>query len=332
MSHLFFVTIFSMVIVLFQGCASNERIVPNSTGKSSEILVVADKNLWNGQIGEEIRLLFGQDIEGLPQPEPMYSLINIVESEFSTIFQSHRNLFIISIKPEVSRPFIETKRDLWARPQRVIKINASSDTAALRLFNEHKLAFLMMFEQVERERIQRAYRSIADVSIHKQLVKNFGISMVVPQGYYVAKKTPDFMWLRRETLEFSQGILIYSYNYTDTSSFNMGYLIAMRDIMTEIHVPGTFDGTYMTVSRDYILPVTKKVDLNHRFAVETRGLWEVKSDYMGGPFISYTFVDEKNNKVFTLDGYVYAPKDNKRDFIRQMEAIFHTYKPYSEEH
>ncbi len=320
-----------LFIIVLKSCVSNERVIPNSSGKSSEILVVAEKNTWNGPVGEVIRSVFGQEIYGLPQPEPMYSLPNIAESDFSTIFQSHRNLFIVSIKPEYNKPFIETKRDLWAKPQRIIKINAAYDSAALRLFNENKQAFISMFDQMERERIQKAYAGVTDVSILRQLVETFNISLVVPQGYYVAKKTGDFMWLRRETLDFSQGILIYNYNYTDTSSFSLGYIIAMRDIMTEIHVPGTFNGTFMTVSRNYILPEIKKIDFNGQFAVETRGLWEVKNDFMGGPFISYTFVDQNKTKILTLDGYVYAPKDQKRDLVRQMEAIFYSYKPYSGE-
>ncbi len=312
----------------FQACNSKQRIVPASTGKTGEMLIVAEKGLWNGPLGESVREYFGQDIVGLPQSEPMYTLPQIGEGEFGTIFQSHRNLFIISIKPEFTKPFIETKRDLWSKPQRVIKINASSDTAALRLFEENKRAFLLLYDQMERERIQAAYRAVSDQSVHKQLVEKFNISMTVPQGYYVAKKTEDFMWLRRETLEFSQGILIYTYPYKDTLSFKSGRIIAMRDIMTQLYVPGTLDGTFMTVSKNYVPPVTQPVTLNGQFAIETRGLWEVQGDFMGGPFISYTMVDQTGHKILTLDGYVYAPKDLKRDLVRQMEAILYTCRPY----
>lgn len=164
-----------LFIIVLKSCVSNERVIPNSSGKSSEILVVAEKNTWNGPVGEVIRSVFGQEIYGLPQPEPMYSLPNIAESDFSTIFQSHRNLFIVSIKPEYNKPFIETKRDLWAKPQRIIKINAAYDSAALRLFNENKQAFISMFDQMERERIQKAYAGVTDVSILRQLVETFNI-------------------------------------------------------------------------------------------------------------------------------------------------------------
>ena len=79
------------------------------------------------------------------------------------------------------------------------------------------------------------------------------------------------------------------------------------------------------ISRGFIEPqFTRKDDFVTGFAVETRGLWMVQNDFMGGPFISYTFVDPTLERVITIDGYVYNPSDLKRNFIRQMEAIFHS--------
>lgn len=294
------------------------------------MLVVANPSIWEGATGEAIRELFGRDMQGLPQPEPIYSLTNIAEYDFSTIFRSHRNLLIISIKPEFATPFIETRRDFWARPQRVIKINASSDTASYRIFEENKEAFLKMFEQAERERIQLAYASTPDVALQNLIARNMGLSISIPQGYFVAKNIPGFIWLRRETIEFSQGILIYTEKYKDTAMFNPGYILSRRDLITQRYIPGTFTGTFMTTERGFIPPVSRQTQLNGRFAVEIRGLWEVEGDFMGGPFINYTFVDETSNRIITLDGYVYAPNERKRDLIRQLEAIIHTAEPYSE--
>lgn len=316
-----------VALLTMVACSSGERVIPNSTGKSSEMLIVVDRQQWNGEIGEAIRDFFGQDMFGLPQSEPLFNFYTIPEADFSSMFQPHRNIFMVSIKPEFTDPYIETKRDLWARPQRVIKINANSDTAFLRLFHEHKAAFLRLYEQAERERIQRAYGSVTDHSIRNQLLENFGFSLVVPSGFYVASKTSDFIWIRRETLDFSQAMLIYTYDYKDTADFNINQILGMRNIFTQRYIPGTFDGTYMTVAGDFIRPVSQRIDFNGQFAVETRGLWEVKNDFMGGPFINYSLVDASGSKIIALDAYVYAPKDRKRDLVRQLEAIIYTYEP-----
>ncbi|MBE0662333.1 MAG: DUF4837 family protein [Bacteroidales bacterium] len=316
-----------ITFLVLSSCNSEERIIANSTGKSSEMLVVIEKQHWNGAVGNEIKAFFGQDMEGLPQPEALFNFYTIPEADFSSIFQVHRNIFIASIRPEHTQPYIETKRDLWAKPQRVIKINAASDSAFLRLFHEHKNSFLKLYDQAERERIQKAYSSVTEHTIKNEMVENFGFSLTVPSGFYIAKKSQDFMWIRRETLEFSQALLIYTYDYKDTADFKQRPVLGTRDFFTKQHVPGTFEGTYMSVAGDFIVPVSQRIDFNGRFAVETRGLWEIKGDFMGGPFINYTLVNEAGNKIVALDAYVYAPNERKRDLVRQLEAIIYTYEP-----
>ena len=45
---------------------------------------------------------------------------------------------------------------------------------------------------------------------------------------------------------------------------------------------------------------------------------------MGGPFVSITKYDEKHGRIVTVDGYVYAGKKDKRNYMRQVEAIMST--------
>jgi hypothetical protein len=59
-------------------------------------------------------------------------------------------------------------------------------------------------------------------------------------------------------------------------------------------------------------------------------LWRVEGDFMGGPFVNITFVDEKTSRLVILDGFVYAPKYDKRDYLRQVEALMHSVKPWAE--
>ena len=45
---------------------------------------------------------------------------------------------------------------------------------------------------------------------------------------------------------------------------------------------------------------------------------------MGGPFVSLITKDEVNNRFVMIDGFVYAPKEDKRELLRQVEAILYT--------
>ena len=54
---------------------------------------------------------------------------------------------------------------------------------------------------------------------------------------------------------------------------------------------------------------------------ELRGLWRTENAFMGGPFLSYTVLDEKRNRVVTAEGFVFAPSLDKRNYVRELEAI-----------
>ncbi|NLI63696.1 MAG: DUF4837 family protein, partial [Bacteroidales bacterium] len=58
--------------------------------------------------------------------------------------------------------------------------------------------------------------------------------------------------------------------------------------------------------------------------MEVRGLWKVKGDFMGGPFVSHARVDEVNQRVIVAEVFVYAPDKLKRNLIRQIEASLYT--------
>jgi hypothetical protein len=77
----------------------------------------------------------------------------------------------------------------------------------------------------------------------------------------------------------------------------------------------------MTLELKEFEPETRKILFNKSYAIETRGLWKTESDFMGGPFINYTVVDTARNRIVAFDGYVYYPNKDKRNYIRQLEAI-----------
>ena len=316
-----------VISVLFNSCNIDTSGVRVSTGKTSEILVVIEKDEWNSNIGNAIRDFFGQDQEMLNQPEPKYTLPNITPATLndSKMFRSHRNLFIVDIKKDIDKPIMEIEKNFWAKPQLIIKITAPNESVWLEEFEKRKETFLAFYDKLERQRIINAFKKIENVSIRKEIMKDFNISMVVPKEFYIAIEKPGFMWIRKEAQSFSQGILIYYYDYTDTIAFNYNRIIEVRDSITKLYIPGSIDNSYMTTSKT-IMPQFAPINFNGNYAVETRGLWETEGDFMGGPFISITSVDEKRMRVVTTEGYVYFPNNKKRDKLKQMESILHTLK------
>jgi hypothetical protein len=166
-----------------------------------------------------------------------------------------------------------------------------------------------------------------DLQLSRTVSGKFNFSMTLPGSFYIANDSPEFMWIRHREIkskdELELGIMIYSRDYTDSTAFNPNQIISWRNLITREFLPGPSPGSFMKISTEYIPPVFTAVpDFGGGYAMETRGIWEVENDYMGGAFISYTFVHPGTQKLITLDGYVYNPNNDKKNYIRHLESIF----------
>jgi hypothetical protein len=302
-------------------CKSNETTKASSTGKPSEILIVAEDNLWASSLGDTIQNYFDTPRLGLPQPEPLYKVVQIKLDEFKRLFQTHRNVFVISIDSTIAEAKYETGYNVWAAPQRVIKITAPTIELLKQSFLEHQRDIYNLYENAEIERLQTLFSKSNNIKAMELIKKKFNLDMKIPADYYIAVDKDNFLWLRREANILSQGILIYSYAYTDTNAFNPLKILSVRNQFTRLYVPGPSDSSFMIVADAFVKPVSRTIQLKKELAIETRGLWEVEKDFMGGPFINYTMVDRRNNMVLALDGYVYAPNKDKADLLKQVQAV-----------
>ena len=94
----------------------------------------------------------------------------------------------------------------------------------------------------------------------------------------------------------------------------------MRDSIGEEFIPGRVQNSYMITEKEY-LPYTSYQSVNGFKAIETRGTWEVKGDFMGGPFINYIIKDTLNKSLLYVEGFVFSPSQRKRDNMIELEAV-----------
>ena len=103
--------------------------------------------------------------------------------------------------------------------------------------------------------------------------------------------------------------------------------INTRDSLNKEFVPGRVDGSYMITEEAY-LPYFDLDEANGFISKETRGTWEVKGDFMGGPFINYVIKDTINKRILYLEGFIFSPSQRKRDGIIELEAIIKSLKVF----
>ncbi len=325
--------IFTLLTIMAAGilaisctCSPKKALLPTISGKAGEIIIVIDKADWEGALGSEFRELLASDCPFLPQKEPLYNLVDITPSNFTNIFQVHRNIILVNIGNDVTEPGVVYRQDVWARPQCVIGINATDSETALQLIQENSRTILNTIEQAERDRIIANSIKYEERSIAPVVTAFAGGSPHFPTGYSIKKHTSDFIWIEYETTYVTQGFFIYKYPASGTADdFKIENIVAKRNEFLKENVPGMFENTYMVTS-DVTTPGLEYIKYKGREFAEARGYWEVHNDYMGGPFVSHSFYSRDGKEIIVLDGFVYAPRYDKRHYMREVESIMYSFE------
>ena len=311
-------------LIAFTSCKEKNKsaLLPNVTGKAGEVVLVIDNDLWNSEVGKEFRKKLIRDYPGLPQPEPLFDLIHIPYQAFTSIFKTHRNVIIVQISNEYSEPKIIIQKNLYAKPQIVINVIGPDISTIENLIAEKGELIVDRLLKMETSRYANNYIKYEEKEVGERIAQKFGINLKFPKGYKIDMDTTDFVWIANDSPTMAQAVLIYSFNLPEVD-LTTPYLVAKRNEFTKRFVAGPNTNSYMIVEQE-MEPFRREIEVNNLKITELRGLWRVEGDFMGGPFISFTFIN--HNKVIHIDGFVYAPQFKKRDYIRQLEAILNSVK------
>ena len=77
----------------------------------------------------------------------------------------------------------------------------------------------------------------------------------------------------------------------------------------------------MSIDTVNFKPQSRELTFKGGYAVEMRGLWRMENHFMGGPFVSLSVLDPDGDNIIHAFGYVFAPNFNKREYLREVEAM-----------
>lgn len=296
-------------------------ILRESIGKINKVMVVAKISDWTGDVGEEIRSSFGELMVGLPQSEPILSVSQVAPNGFSSMMKASRNILIIS---EGETENFSVKKNLYANPQTIVYVQAKDDAGIIKILKEHKKEIRRIFLDADIDFTQKIFQKEKVDENQYETVNNLGLSLIIPNKFKTVDDTGDFLWLRNHlksgiAKSGSNNILIYSVPLKDKTTVSDN-IISVRNRIGKKYIPGSKEGMYMITEKAYT-PFTFDATIDGKKAYETRGKWEVKDDFMAGPFLNYTVIDEKNNRLIIFEGFTYAPSVSKRAFLFELEAI-----------
>lgn len=306
----------------------DKTLLPSSSGKYGEVLIVVDTLYEKGLTGKAIEKIFFQEVVGLPQQEAQFRASTVSFKGFKSILKQSRNILKVNIKKNLKTD-VKILNNVWAKNQLMIQIDAPNDKDAARVLLKNKQTIRNYFNEEEVTRLKSYFKKNNQKVLVDELKEDFGLSLLLPEGFVKMQKKEGGVWYKLEKKvgqhQIIQGVSIYSEPYDSDSVFTAKYFINKRNRFCADYIQGARDSSYMTVYEEFE-PSTKEINLNGLYTMEYRGLWNMKNDFMGGPYLHYTFVDELNSRVIHLDGFVFAPKFNKREYLRELEAILTSVK------
>lgn len=305
-----------------EGDSKKQRFLSDSSGNINNISVVVDNILWEDNVGEAIRNVLAAPLEGLPQDEPIFSISQMPTQVFSGFTTKNRTVLKIEKGKPASTTFY---KDVYAKPQSVIVVSGQTNAEIIDQLNTNAGKIVLTFKNSEiKEKQKMIALSLFD---DKPLKEVLGISLKFPSVYRIAKTEDNFFWIRKDIKTGTMDFLVYQ---APISAIRKGDsavtdIVRLRDSIGMKHIEGRLEGSYMATESAYA-PYIFETLIDNKPTFETKGIWDLKNDFMSGPFINYAIEDKVNNRYIIIEGYVFAPSVEKRDYVFELESIIRSLK------
>lgn len=341
------------ILLVFTACNNekNPDYLPKANGKPGEILVIVDSLQWKGPVGAELKKIFRAQVPALPQDEPMFTVIYAHPERNMKLLTTLRNLVYVftldqnsrgsrtlkqQISPETIKRieqdtsfFMSILKDEYAKGQEVMYLFGDTEANLIRHLQKSGKKIIDHFNQLEKQRLAKSlFTKQSTQGVAAFLRREQQIEISVPVGYKLADRRDDFVWLRQIEYNKDKDIFITWKPYESEYQFLPDSLIAWRDATAKKYL---FEDpknpiSYLVTERDDADIFSQQINFNGHFAMEIRGLWRTNNRTMGGPFLGYAIADEPRGLLYYIEGFAYAPGNDKREFMRELETILWSFK------
>ncbi len=334
-----------MLIILTTDCTNRaKKQLPTSIGQPYEVVLEGDTDHIISQI-------LTDDVPGLPQSEPLCNVISVKQEKAKGSYSIMRTRIVVDINKQNKGFFVKIYKDKNASPQTVICLKAKSTEQLRATFYDKNGApnkngeFLRTI--IDKNELQHL-ASTTKINPEKQreIKDMFGIDMTIPLSLNASKKETEFLWLSNNASSGMQNLIFFrlkengSKPYEAQTRLDWNYILKEANNVLKKHMPGETELMYMQLIKGQ-----KNIhDENHNhdypnapYTLWTKGLWEMKGDAMGGPYIlkcipmsqgkPITRFDTRSRRIdsqIIVIGFVYAPEMKKRNLIKQLEAVLTT--------
>ena len=356
MRHLTIFSLMLLILATFSCKKAREQAAKEfqktARGEADEMVLVVDSAIYSSDlVGSELKKTFGDFLLGLPQDERKFNVHTVNPRELNTTLKTAVNMvFVMTLDGTSSQSkaargyfsdnslklirddssiFMTVRKDEFAKGQVVLYLFGQNEQILAEKIKYNRAVLQEVFESAIRERTRISVLSQLEKASMKAIQEGHGYGIKIPYGWDVAKNLKDFVWLRKLEAQSEWNIFIHEQPYIDQSVFNNVALL--RDEITETFLNDAENPQVHITRQAQINMFTKRVNFNGLFAVEARGLWKISDNSAGGPYVSYTIVDEETQKLYYIEGYVYSPGTKKKKMVREVESILSTFRTPSQQ-
>lgn len=347
-------SIFLLIGVVAFSCSSdsmNQTFKQNAGGAVGEIILVIDDGLWQGPVGEELKLTFKSSFPGLYRDEPLFTIRQVSPENLTSTLRNVRNVIYVNTlddKSEGSRIvrsnytsetiemikndatlYMQTSKDDYAIGQETLHLFGRNSEEISKNISENRNKLRDFFNVTERKYItNKMVLSRESAAIKESMLANLGMSLNLSIGYKVVRQTNEFVWFRDFDGKIDRNIYMQIKPYTSESDFTHENVLEWRDEIGKEHLYGDPNNQNSFMMTEKRIPIAQRNlnFLNSKYSIESRGQWRTNNKSMGGSFLSYVFNDNENKRIIYLEGFIYYPNEQHSDILREIEATLWTFR------
>jgi len=308
----------------------------DAIGDPDTLIVIADSVDW--VITEhQIREVFAPEIP-TPQDESWYTIQHVPPKNAQHFF-AYKNILLVSLLREgspslklIQQIFSEKlvskmqsgeqpvayKHNQWRNEQLFLILTtpgvAQFDTVLqnrgeeLRgyfdeLFVERQKKYL--YDRYEQKKMSRRYQEMYDWTFR------------VPRDYVSIHERPDsnFVWIGRHLP--IRWISVYWENVDTPATVDSTVALRLRRTVGNEH--------YGNISTDTNYVRVEEGTIDGQPAIHIRGIWAHQKEAKGGAFTGYALYDPQTERLFYIDGQIFAPGMKKLVYLRQLDIVLKTF-------
>jgi hypothetical protein len=314
----------ALLVCCFFSCNTNKE-KRYSLGDVNEVNIIVSDVMWNGSVGDSIRKKFAAPVEGLVQEEPIFTLNQYRDQSFDNDIKRNRNIVVLE-KGEDLKLNYQYKQDVYRKPQNIFYLtgkNTAELQKALQMYGDD------IIKNIHQTELAVCQKRNVDTGLRDSTYfrNQFGLTIKVPITYRAAIKNSNFVWLKKEIQGGNTSLLVYRVPFVTVEKNRdlVNNIVHMRDSVGNMYIHGREEGTFMVTEASYA-PSLFMTGFKDHHVLETHGNWEMKNDFMSGPFINFCIRDTKNNCYLVIEGFIYSPSSPKRDLLLELEAIIRSAK------